>query len=170
MPFPGETVLIFTGILLAQEKMEMLPAILVTTAGATTGALLAYRAGRRYGTGLSGQVTRYLRVRQAYIDRVELWFRKHQNAVLLVGRFVPGVRPLSAYIGGMLGVPFWKFSLLMTAGYAIWCTAYILVGLNVGRNWGWIASFLIDNWLSLALLAMFAAILIVAMRRKRNSQ
>jgi len=95
--------------------------------------------GRWGGRNLILRYGRFLRVKEADLDRAEGWFDRYDEWVVLFGRMVPGVRSVVSIPAGMLGTPFLRFVLLTTVGSAAW-TALLL-----GAGW-----YLSDNWREIA--------------------
>lgn len=138
--FPGEIVLAFTGFLVWNGHMAFFPALLSSAAGAISGTVIAYLVGRQYGRPFLEKYGRYVFVRKKTINRAENWFNKHSILVLLLGRFVPGIRPLSAYMAGIAHMKFWVFAPLSLTGVLIWCITFVTLGTKLGQNWNIVSS------------------------------
>lgn len=133
--FPGEIILAFTGFLVWNRHLELVPALLSAAAGALSGTLIAYFLGIQYGRPFLEKYGKYIFMRKKSISRAEKWFNKHSILVLLLGKFVPGVRPLSAYMAGIAHMKFWVFAPLSLIGVLLWCITFIVLGTKLGQNW-----------------------------------
>ncbi len=140
-PIPSELILPFAGFLVGRGELGFLPALVASTAGSLFGALILYALGRWGGRKLILRYGRFLRVKEADLDRAEGWFDKYDEWVVLFGRMVPGVRSVVSIPAGMLRTPFLRFVLLTTAGSAAWNTLLLGAGWYLGENWQQIEGF-----------------------------
>ena len=138
-PIPSELILPFAGFLVGRGELGFLPVLVASTAGSLFGALILYALGRWGGRKLILRYGRFLRVKEADLDRAEGWFDKYDEWVVLFGRMVPGVRSVVSIPAGMLGTPFVRFVLLTTAGSAAWNALLLGAGWYLGDNWREIA-------------------------------
>jgi membrane protein DedA with SNARE-associated domain len=134
-PIPSEFILPFAGFLVGRGELGFLPALVASTAGSLSGALILYALGRWGGRNLILRYGRFLRVKEAELDRAEGWFDKYDQWVVLFGRMVPGVRSVVSIPAGMLRTPFLQFVLLTTAGSAAWNALLLGAGWYLGENW-----------------------------------
>jgi membrane protein DedA with SNARE-associated domain len=159
-PIPSELILPFVGFLVGRGEIGFLPALIASTAGSLSGALILYALGRWGGRNLILRYGRYLRVKEADLDRAEGWFDKYDEWVVLFGRMVPGVRSVVSIPAGMLRTPFLRFVLLTTAGSAAWNTLLLGAGWYLGENWQQIEGFV--GSLSNFVLVLVAVALVAA--------
>lgn len=159
-PIPSELILPFAGFLVGRGEIGFLPALIASTAGSLSGALILYALGRWGGRNLILRYGRYLRVKEADLDRAEGWFDKYDEWVVLFGRMVPGVRSVVSIPAGMLRTPFLRFVLLTTAGSAAWNTLLLGAGWYLGENWQQIEGFV--GSLSNFVLVLVAVALVAA--------
>jgi membrane protein DedA with SNARE-associated domain len=134
-PIPSEFILPFAGFLVGRGELGFLPALVASTAGSLSGALILYALGRWGGRNLILRYGRFLRVKEADLARAEGWFDKYDQWVILFGRMVPGVRSVVSIPAGMLRTPFLQFVLLTTAGSAAWNALLLGAGWYLGENW-----------------------------------
>jgi membrane protein DedA with SNARE-associated domain len=138
-PIPSELILPFAGFLVSRGELGYLPVLVASTAGSLFGALVLYALGRWGGRNLILRYGRFLRVKEADLDRAEGWFDRYDEWVVLFGRMVPGVRSVVSIPAGMLGTPFMRFVLLTTAGSAAWNALLLGAGWYLSDNWREIA-------------------------------
>ena len=159
-PIPSELILPFAGFLVGRGELGFLPALVASTVGSLSGALILYGLGRWGGRNLILRYGRYLRVKEADLDRAEGWFDKYDEWVVLFGRMVPGVRSVVSIPAGMLRTPFLQFVLLTTAGSAAWNALLLGAGWYLGENWQQIAG--VVGSVSNFVLVFFAVALVAA--------
>ena len=82
-----------------------------------------------------------LRVKEVDLERAEGWLGRYDDAVVLFGKMVPGLRSLVSVPAGMLRMLLWRFSLLTALGAAVWDALLLGAGWYLGANWerwpGW---------------------------------
>ncbi|TIC83630.1 DedA family protein [Nocardioides sp. GY 10113] len=140
-PFlPGDTLLFALGIFIAGEKIDLFPgppivemgiAILLLTAGAFLGNVVGYEIGRKIGQPLYQRDGRILK--RKYLEQTAVFFDKHGNKALVIGRFVPFVRTYITVVAGVTRMDrrrFFKWSLV---GAVLWVTSILALGYFLGR-------------------------------------
>ncbi len=167
-PIPSELILPFAGFLVGRGELGFLPALVASTAGSLFGALILYALGRWGGRKLILRYGRFLRVKEADLDRAEGWFDKYDEWVVLFGRMVPGVRSVVSIPAGMLRTPFLRFVLLTTAGSAAWNTLLLGAGWYLGENWQQIEGFVgsVSNFVLVLVAVALVATVIWWWRRR----
>ena len=159
-PIPSELILPFAGFLVGRGELGYLPVLVASTAGSLFGALVLYALGRWGGRNLILRYGRFLRVKEADLDRAEGWFDRYDEWVVLFGRMVPGVRSVVSIPAGILGTPLVRFVLLTTAGSAAWNALLLGAGWYLSDNWREIAD--IVGSASNAVLVLVAVALVSA--------
>jgi membrane protein DedA with SNARE-associated domain len=135
VPFPGDAVMAFYGFLAAQGHFSFFTLWIAASFGCFLGSLFAFWIGRRYGLPFLLRFGRLALVRAEQIRQTERFSRRYGIHILLVGRFLPGVRTLSSYfaaIGGMSWPRFLCYSLL---GFLAWCFLWVGLGYYLGEHW-----------------------------------
>ena len=158
-PFPGEIVLTYTGYLVWAGILQFETALISAVAGSLTGTIIAYSLGRRFGRPLVDRYGRNIWLNRKKLDTAEDWFNRHAILVLLFGRFVSGIRPLSAYSAGFAKMKLVLFLPLSLAGTFLWCFNFITAGKILGQHWQQI------SWLMARynlVIAVFAGVVILA--------
>lgn len=167
LPFPGELALGFAGFLIWREILFFAPAWSVVLASSWLGSMLAYFLGVRLGRPFILHYGRYVGLNEKKITQAENWFSRHRVAVLVLGRFISGVRPLSAYVAGMAGMSWLPFSILSFLGTAIWTSTYLYLGYLLGVNWEKLVNYSPLLGLAALLLSLLAG-LYIWYRRKHK--
>jgi membrane protein DedA with SNARE-associated domain len=135
-PLPSELILPLVGFTAGQGQISLAAAIVWTTIGSLTGALVLYGLGALLGRDRMRAVARRVPLVEASdIDRSEAWFARHGSKAVFFGRMVPVFRSFVSIPAGVERMPVASFVLLTTLGSAIWNTAFILAGYLLGENW-----------------------------------
>jgi membrane protein DedA with SNARE-associated domain len=153
IPIPSEVTLLFSGFAVSQHWMSFALAVLAATAGNLAGSLLAYAVGaRHWHTRLPGAGPLFRRADEL-LDR-------HGLKAIFIARLLPLARTFVSLPAGARHTPLLPFTLLTTAGCALWAAAFVLAGLLSGTAW---AS--VNSVLGKVLLGAILAALAVAAHR-----
>jgi membrane protein DedA with SNARE-associated domain len=134
-PIPSEVVLPLAGYLVEQGEFAFLPAILASTLGSLTGAVVLYELARRGGRPFAKRFLSFARQDPAKLATAERWFDRRGWLMVLGGRCVPGVRSLVAIPAGVLKMPRAQYIVLTLIGSAAWNTLLISAGYVLGTQW-----------------------------------
>ncbi len=133
-PYPGDTVIFAAGFISGSDSLSLPPLILVSVLGSIASILLVYLVGRRYGRALfEKRKLRFLHPEK--LPRIEGWYRKYGNALLLASRFLPGTRFLIVLTAGIGRVPIVRMSVLSGISVLLWNSMVILSAYYLHSNW-----------------------------------
>jgi undecaprenyl-diphosphatase len=136
LPVPGETLMAFMGYLTWKAHgSSLVLSIALVLVGTFLGAIFAYGVGHKYGENVLLKYGRYVSLTMEKLDRAESMINKNRAVLLIFSRFIPGVRPIVAYLSGISKIRFSEFLLYNLIGSAIWCTTFIGMGFVLGENW-----------------------------------
>jgi membrane protein DedA with SNARE-associated domain len=96
---------------------------------------------RKGGRPLVDRFAKFFRIDLRLIERVEAKCREWGAGMVLVGRVLPGVRPLVSIPAGLVRIPFHKFFLATFVGAYVWCTFLIGAGYVLGVEWRLISDY-----------------------------
>ena len=112
MPLPEEVAIVFAGVRSAQGEMITAAAFAACLAGALVGDVIMYGIGRRFGHSLARRHPKFARLVHAERERsFEEAIERHGLKVLLVARFMVGIRGPVYLAAGAVQMPFRKFLL-----------------------------------------------------------
>lgn len=135
IPVVNTTVLLFTGAMAAQGRLDLSLLILAALIGSTMGACCAYGLGRRYGEALLSRLARLLRINEEKMLLAERWFQRAGGRMIFFSRILPYIRPFACFPAGISGMPFLRFLLAAVSGSVIWCVTFLIVGWELGPRW-----------------------------------
>lgn len=141
LPFPGEIALGFAGFMIWRGALVFAPTWAVVLGFSWLGSLVAYFLGACLGRPFILKYGKYGGLNEKKLKKVEIWFSRHRVHVLVFGRFISGVRPLSAYVAGMAGMPWFSFATLSFLGTTLWTSTFLFAGVLLGANWESIKSY-----------------------------
>ncbi|HEX6799593.1 MAG TPA: DedA family protein [Ktedonobacterales bacterium] len=132
---PIEIMLLFEGSLVAQQKVNLVIAILCTTLGCLLFAAVAYVIGRRAGTVAIARVGRFVGLNQMRADHIELWLRHRGALGVFIARVTPMVRTYSSYIMGAAEIALPTFVIGTFLGALLYNGVFIVLGMLLGRDY-----------------------------------
>ena len=101
-PLPSEVILPLAGFSAGQGHLSIMSAIIWTTIGSVTGALLLYWLGAWLGRDrMYALVRRVPLLRVTDVQMAERVFVKYQDRAVLFGRLIPDVRSLISIPAGI---------------------------------------------------------------------
>jgi membrane-associated protein len=128
---PGETALIFGGVLAGRNQVSLSVVLILAVAGAVIGDAIGYAIGRRWGPSLQvsrlGQVVGTARWRVA-----EDFVHRRGAPAVFFGRYTALLRALVPGMAGMARLPYGKFALWNVLGGGTWAGICVLGGYAVG--------------------------------------
>ncbi|QRN92857.1 DedA family protein [Archangium violaceum] len=128
VPLPEDISLILGGFL-AHKGAASLPAMmLIGFAGILVGDSLIFMAGRRLGSQVGRSPTGFFArvVTPEKRARVEGMFALHGQKIVMIARFLPGVRAVTYFTAGSAGMSYWRFifwdglAALLSAPFFVW--------------------------------------------------
>jgi membrane protein DedA with SNARE-associated domain len=145
-PIPSEIVIPLAGFVAAQGDMRIGLVIVTGTLGSLAGASVWYALGRRIGEKRVREWVdrhgKWLTLSVADVDRAQLWFGRHDNAAVLLGRLMPGVRTFVSLPAGFSAMPVGPFLLYSALGTVIWTAALAYAGVLLQANFTAVADYL----------------------------
>jgi membrane protein DedA with SNARE-associated domain len=134
VPLPGETALIFFGVLASQGDYKIVWVIAVAAGAAIVGDSLGYWLIGRLGGRALFRRNRWLRRwADSVLPRAERIMQRHGGKTVFFGRFVAILRFTAAWLAGLGRMPWGIFVLWNGAGGIVWATAVGLVSYYGGK-------------------------------------
>ncbi len=135
IPFPAETILVFSGVMWHEGVFRIVPLLAVAISSSWIGSLLAYLIGSYIGRPILLKVGRYVGLTEAKLYKAELAFRRYSLPIVGLGRFIAGIRVLSAYVAGLdkMGIRLYMVTTFISA--TLWAALFIFLGGTVSAEW-----------------------------------
>lgn len=156
MPFlPGDSLLFAAGMLAAQPNdLNVAIMIVLLLIAAITGDSLNYSIGRRFGMG----VTKFKLfgkqvVKDEHIEKTHNFYEKYGSKTIVIARFVPIVRTLAPFVGGIGRMNYGTFLTYNIVGAILWVVGITLAGYFLGN-----VPIIKDNFSKVVLLIIFLSI------------
>ena len=139
-PFlPGDTLLFALGLFIAGERIDHFPgpplveltvALALLTGAAFLGNVAGYEIGRAVGPPIYERNGRILK--RKYFDQTQVFFDKHGNKALVLGRFVPFVRTDITVVAGVTLMERRRFFVWSAVGAVLWVLSIAMLGYFLG--------------------------------------
>lgn len=137
LPFvPGEAMMAFIGFLeLKNPGLITIYSILFATAGTFTGSMIAWLIANKYGERVVLKLGKPIHFTKESLDKTRISFDKHQVALIVFSKFIPGLRHIIPYVSGISGIKARKYTVLNLTGSILWCGSFIGLGSLLGEKW-----------------------------------
>jgi membrane protein DedA with SNARE-associated domain len=130
-PIPTLAVFPTAGFIASQQGITLvglIPMIILGTTGATIGSSLIYLIALKLGRIVLLRYLKYFKITDKKLQRVEIWFEKHGDKAVFLGRLLPVMREMISIPAGLLKMKLPKFVFYTFMGSLVYTTATILAG------------------------------------------
>jgi len=134
LPVPGETMLIAASLYAATGQLNIVLVGIIAVIASTAGSAIGYAIGVYGGRPLAERYGKYVLLTAERLDKTEDFFRRRGWAVVLLGRFVEGVRQAAGIIAGISEMRFALFLTYTVTGAALWVATWSTVGELAGAH------------------------------------
>lgn len=167
-PIPGETLMMYSGFLVFQGKLNWALSILIASLGIISGITLSHFIGRTLGVPFFERYGPYFHMGPEKLNKTSKWFEQFGDRMLVVAYFIPGVRHITGYFSGITKVPVKKFSLYAYSGAIIWASTFITIGKILGPNWEKFHSSIKKYLIIAGIILFLVAVVIYLIKIYRN--
>jgi len=135
IPVPGETVLIASAFFAGVEgQLNIFVVAFVAFVAAIIGDNIGFAIGQYGGHPLVERYGKYVFLTPERLAKAEHFFNHHGGKVVIIARFVEGLRQLNGLIAGISEMRWAKFILFNAIGAALWVGAWATVGYFGGSH------------------------------------
>jgi membrane protein DedA with SNARE-associated domain len=131
IPMPGQTLLMASAMEAGAGRMNITLVLSLVTLAATLGNSVGYAIGR-WGGRVALDKLKVNPQRQQYLDDL---FKRRGGTVILLARFLDGLRQLNGIVAGVLQMPWWTFTAYNVAGALLWTCSWGL-GTHIPHPFG----------------------------------
>lgn len=157
MPFlPGDSLLFAAGMLAAQpNELNVWLLIALLLVAAISGDSLNYSIGKNFGM----RITKFKlfgkqMVTDAQLEKTHSFYEKYGSKTIVIARFVPIVRTLAPFVGGIGRMNYGTFITYNVVGAILWVVGITLAGYFLGN-----IPLIRDNFSKVVLIIIFLSIL-----------
>jgi len=164
VPVPGETVLILGAVYAGTGRLNIALVALLGFLGAVIGDNIGFAIGHFGGRTLAERYGRYIFLTPERLDKATGFFERHGGKVIVVARFIEGLRQANGIIAGTTGMHWARFLMFNAIGAALWVAVWTSIGYFSGSHINTIYN---DAANGSVYLAIAAGVLLVAMVARR---
>ncbi len=134
VPVPGETVLILGAVYAGTGRLNIVLVALLGFLAAVTGDNIGFAIGHLGGRRLVERYGRYILLTPERLDRATGFFERRGASIIIVARFIEGLRQANGIIAGTTGMHWARFLLFNAIGAALWVALWASVGYLSGNH------------------------------------
>lgn len=157
MPFlPGDSLLFAAGMLAAQPNaLNVWLMIGILLVAAIAGDSMNYAIGKNFGMRITKfKIFGRQMVKDEQIEKTHAFYEKYGSKTIVIARFVPIVRTLAPFVGGIGRMHYGTFLTYNVIGALLWVVGITLAGYFLGN-----IPIIRDNFSKVVLLIIFLSIL-----------
>jgi undecaprenyl-diphosphatase len=125
---PGETFMIFGGVVAGQGRVDLVTLIGLTWAAAVAGDAVSFLLGRRLGRQFLERHGPRFQITPERLAQVDAFYARHGGKAVLLGRFVGLIRAVSPFLAASGGMRFRRFLPYSIIGAGLWVTVFLVLG------------------------------------------
>ena len=134
VPLPEDVSLILGGFLVHQGQAQLVLMMATGYLGIIVGDSIIFFAGRRIGSKVGQKPTGFFRrvVTPEKRARVEGLFKRHGEKIVMVARFLPGVRAVTYFTAGSVGMKYSHFVFFDSVAALASAPGFVYLGYKFG--------------------------------------
>jgi membrane protein DedA with SNARE-associated domain len=160
-PYPGDTAILAGYFMAGRGDISLTAAILSSFLGSMAGSFMAYYIGYKAGTSYFLLRSRWVARR---IERLQKWYERFGGKLLIINRFLPGLRGIFLYTAGMGRLSFMEVAIYSTISNILWLILIGFVGMSLGTNWEDVKK-IFEGYTKILGVLFIAVFLIIVVRR-----
>ena len=134
VPVPGETTLIAAAVYAGAGVLNVWLIVPLAILAAMLGDNVGYALGRFGGRVVVERWGRYIFITPERLATAEAFFAKRGGRIVVIARFIEGLRQANGIIAGITEMPWPRFLLFNAIGAALWVGVWVTVGMVAGAN------------------------------------
>jgi membrane protein DedA with SNARE-associated domain len=134
VPVPGETVLILGAVYAGAGRLNIVLVGLLAFVAAVIGDNIGFAVGHFGGRPLVERYGRYIFLTPERLDKATGFFERHGGKIVVVARFIEGLRQANGIIAGISGMHWAKFLGFNAIGAALWVAVWCAIGYLSGSH------------------------------------
>ena len=137
LPLPEDIPLVMGGVLVHRGGANLYVMIAVGYLGIVIGDSIMFGLGRRFGARVGSQPGKGFFGRiitPGSRARVEGLFKKHGEKIVMIARFLPGVRTVTYFTAGSVGMQYWHFLAYDSIAALLSAPVFVVLGYYFGSD------------------------------------
>jgi membrane protein DedA with SNARE-associated domain len=134
VPVPGETILVVGAVYAGTGRLSIVLVALLGFLAATLGDNVGFAIGHFGGRPLVARYGRYILLTPQRLDRATAFFERQGGKIVMLARFIEGLRQANGIIAGISGMHWAKFLVFNAIGAALWVGVWSSIGYFSGNH------------------------------------
>jgi membrane protein DedA with SNARE-associated domain len=172
VPVPGETILIAAAIFAGTGRLNVVLVGLIGFIAAVIGDNIGFAIGHYGGRALALRWGKYVFLTEERLTKAEVFFNRHGGKIIVVARFIEGLRQANGIIAGISGMRWLRFAFYNALGAALWVGTWVTLGYLAGNHINTIYHYITNySYYALIVAAVLLASYIIwrVMRRRQRA-
>ena len=142
LPLPGETILIAASVYAGAGQLNIFALAIIAIAASIIGDNIGFAIGRFGGERIILKYGKYILLSERRLKAAQTFFDKFGGPVVLIARFIAGLRQLNGIVAGTAEMKWRTFVIFNSIGATLWVGVWSSVGYFAGANIGQIYNYL----------------------------
>jgi membrane protein DedA with SNARE-associated domain len=134
VPAPGQTIMVAAAIYAGAGRLNVFAVGAIAFVAAVLGDNVGYWIGVRGGRRLVHRFGKYIFITPERLDWAERFFARRGNRIVVVARFIDGLRQLNGVIAGITAMPWRTFLIYNAIGAALWVGWWTTISYLLGTH------------------------------------
>ncbi|HEY1702201.1 MAG TPA: DedA family protein [Trebonia sp.] len=172
IPVPGETILIAGAVYAGSGGLNIVEVGVAGFLAAVLGDNVGYAIGRYGGRALVARWGKHVWLTEERLATAETFFERHGGKIIVIARFIEGLRQANGLIAGITRMRWLKFAAYNMIGAALWVGCWVSIGFFAGQHITTIYNY-VTRYTVYAVIVIVVALvvwIIVRLRRKRREK
>ena len=134
VPAPGQTIMVAAAIYAGAGRLNIFAVGAIAFVAAVMGDNIGYWIGVRGGRRVIHRFGRYVFLTPERLERAERFFARRGSRIVLVARFIDGIRQFNGVIAGITAMPWRTFLLYNAIGAFLWVGWWTTIAYLLGTH------------------------------------
>lgn len=134
MPAPGQTIMVAAAIYAGAGRLNIFGVAAIAFVAAVLGDNVGYWIGVRGGRKAVHRWGKYVFLTPERTERAEAFFARRGGRIVVIARFIDGLRQFNGVIAGITGMGWRRFLLFNTIGALLWVGFWTTVAYLLGTR------------------------------------
>jgi membrane protein DedA with SNARE-associated domain len=134
VPAPGQTIMVAAAIYAGAGRLNVVAVAAIAFVAAVLGDNIGYWIGVRGGRRIVHRFGKYVLITPERLERAERFFARRGNRIVVVARFIDGLRHLNGVIAGITAMPWRTFLIYNAIGAALWVGWWTTISYLLGTH------------------------------------
>lgn len=133
-PWPSDTIILAGAFLAGSGEVGYIPIHISATVGGLAGAMVLYYLGYTRGRSVFAKYNKSY-FKPENLDKIERWFTRWGDSILIISRFLAGIRSVIAIAAGIGKVRALRMTILSLISFILWYLFLVGGMYLVKSNW-----------------------------------